>query len=705
MTSIFISYRRQPSAMLATLLARELKARGIEVYVDTQRLDSAGAFPERLKEGIQSSDVFICLVGDTTFESEWVREEIKTALQYGKPMIPVFQESYQQGGVVSNTIIKQFLDYDGILIFDVKNVYIDQSIDVLARMIGNTAAQLKKASVATTTPNPNINLNDLAGQTLGQYQLQTLVGMGGMGAVYRATQVSLNRAVAVKVLAPSLAAEASYAERFSREAQIAATLEHPNIVPVYDYGSDNGLNYVVMRYLTGGSLADRMEKVERPTLAETVSIIERLAAALHHAHSQGIVHRDIKASNVMFDEHGTPFLVDFGIAKLLGSASGLTGTGVMMGTPLYMAPEQWRAEGITAETDQYALGVLAYGMITGHMPFNATTPYALMQQHINDAPPPPTTYRQDLPAALQPVLDRALAKEAPERYPSITAFAQALATAAQGGPAGSPPSTSRTTVLPTLHGERTRADPLPDAPTVAADEPNGRSLLVIWLSAAAVIVIGLIIVGIVATQPGGFLAVAAPTATATNLPAATLALTSVPPTEASTIAPTATIEPGAVPTLEPITAPTLIPPTQTATLIPPTSTATITLLPSTSTILPTNVLLIYDDAAFTLHNQSGDILSLEGVIFRSANGSWEARSWGESIYTSLPDNDCLRLRDAAVGNRQPPAICGDLYGLQIVGPAAHFWRNVPSFEVARSGVVLAVCSVTESSCAIHIPTR
>ncbi len=701
MTSIFISYRRQPSAMLATLLARELQARDFEVYVDTQRLDSAGAFPDRLKDGIETSDVFICLVGDTTFESEWVLEEVKTALHYGKPMIPVFQESYQQGAATPNTVFKQLLDYDGILIFDVKNVYIDQSIDVLARMIENTASQLQKSSIATTTPNPNINLKDLAGQVLGQYELTTLLGMGGMGAVYEATQASLNRSVAIKVLSPALAAEAGYAERFSREAQVAAALEHPNIVPVYDYGSDNGLSYVVMRHLTGGSLADRLEKGEPPSLAETVHIIERLAAALDYAHSQGIVHRDIKSSNVMFDEHNTPFLVDFGIAKLLGATSALTGTGVMMGTPLYMAPEQWRSEGITAETDQYALGVLTYGLLTGHMPFAATTPFALMQQHLNEAPPPPTTYRADLPTGLQQVVDRALAKEPGERYPSVRAFAEALATAASGEAITPPPMSTPPPTQPTLHSEPTRVD-LPSTPSPAAiGEPQRRSLPVMVLTAAAIVVIGVIIIGIVGTQPGGFLAAALPTATATQPPTATLTLTRTipPPTASPTVEPTRTTPPTA--TLMPTAT---LEPTVAATALLPTATATNTSVPPTRTPQPANALLIYDDAAFTIHNQSGGPLSLEGVIFRSSNGNWDARSWGASLYTTLPANDCLRLRDVAAGNRQPPPVCGDLYGLQIVGPSVHFWRNVETFEVVRSGIVIAVCATAESTCPIFIPT-
>jgi hypothetical protein len=165
MASVFISYRRQPSAMLATLLARELRERGVEVYLDTQRMDSAGPFPDRLKDGIRTSDVFICLVGAGTFESNWVQEEISTALEAGKPLIPVFQESYQQGAPISTPAIKRLLEADGILIFDVKNVYIDESIDSLAQMIVNTAA---KVAVASAPQRSNLNIQELAGRTLSR---------------------------------------------------------------------------------------------------------------------------------------------------------------------------------------------------------------------------------------------------------------------------------------------------------------------------------------------------------------------------------------------------------------------------------------------------------------------------------------------------------------------------------------------------------
>ncbi len=445
MASVFISYRRQPSAMLANLIARELRGHNIEVYLDTERMDTAGDFPTRLRDAIQQHDVFICLVADTTLESDWVQQEILTAHKLGKPMIPVFQESYNPLAPRDTfpPHLQALLEHDGVLIFDVKNVYIDQSMEFLARVIENTASWLRESPTETLDivdeSMIGVNIRSLAGQMFDKYQMIELAGSGGMGTVYRAHQPNLRRDVALKLLPPAIASEGGYKERFQREAQTAAALEHAHIVPVYDYGNHGGIYYVVMRLLTGGSLAQRLEHAEQtdgqlPSLAETVEVIKRLALALDYAHSRGVIHRDIKASNVMFDQQGSPFLVDFGIAKLVGSNTNLTGTGVTMGTPSYMAPEQWRGESVTSTTDQYALGVMTYTMITGRMPFEGQTPFALMHKHLNEPPTPPQIWRSELNEDIKTVLDTAMAKAPRDRFPSVTAFADALATAVQTAP-------------------------------------------------------------------------------------------------------------------------------------------------------------------------------------------------------------------------------------------------------------------------------
>jgi len=283
-----------------------------------------------------------------------------------------------------------------------------------------------------------VDIRRLAGQRLGQYVLEELIGLGGMSAVYRAYQPSLEREVAIKVLAIQLAADTDYQQRFVLEARTAAALEHPHIVPIHDYGAQDALVYVVMRLFTGGSLAQRLRYSQEgghplPSPAEAADLLDTLADALAYAHERGIIHRDIKPSNVVFDRQGTPHLVDFGIARIMNADLGLTAAGTTIGTPNYMAPEQWRDEPLTPAVDQYALGILIFNTLTGRLPFEATTAHILMQKHLNEPPPPVHTLRPGLAEALSPVLARALAKLPEERYPEVTDLAAAFRAAAGDG--------------------------------------------------------------------------------------------------------------------------------------------------------------------------------------------------------------------------------------------------------------------------------
>ncbi len=283
-----------------------------------------------------------------------------------------------------------------------------------------------------------MNVRSQVGQTFGQYELRELLGVGGMGAVYRAYQSSLQRAVAVKVLSPELIIQPDYIERFYREARIAAALEHTHIVPVYDYGVQGEISYVVMRLLTEGTLTERLAQQSKtgqplPSLGEISELIKQLASALDYAHNQGVIHRDIKPNNVMFDNQGNAYLVDFGIAKLLVATRMITTSGVVMGTPLFMSPEQWRSEDVTPATDQYALGVMTYALLTGRLPFESDTPHGLMYKHLNEIPTPPQVFRPDMPVAVASVLERAMAKQGSDRFPTVTAFSQAFEDAVAGG--------------------------------------------------------------------------------------------------------------------------------------------------------------------------------------------------------------------------------------------------------------------------------
>jgi serine/threonine-protein kinase len=472
MASVFISYRRKPSAILAQLLVRDLKQRDINVYLDTDRMDTAGTFPARLLNAIEEHDVFVCLVGEGTFESEWVQREVEHAHKLGKPMIPVFQESWKNEPAPT-AHIRALLEFDGVYVFDEKNVYVAAAIESLSRMVENTAAWHKQQAEQgppreATSPPITLSIDNLTGQMLGQFEIRELLGMGGMGAVYRANQPSLRREVALKVLPPSLAQQREFIERFTREAQTAAALQHAHIVPIYDFGTHSGLSYVVMRLLTGGSLAERLSHRLAgggglPSLPETAEVLKALGAALDYAHSRGVIHRDIKTNNVMFDDQGSPFLVDFGIAKITTATTGLTGTGMTVGTPSYMAPEQWKGESVTPATDQYALGVMTYHMITGRLPFEATTPYALMHKHLNEEPTPPEVWRANLPEGVKAVVAQAMAKNPRDRFPSVREFAAAFESAIAD--LESPPTGFFTTPLP--------VKPAPPAQKTPTRQPSG----------------------------------------------------------------------------------------------------------------------------------------------------------------------------------------------------------------------------------------
>ncbi len=303
-----------------------------------------------------------------------------------------------------------------------------------------------------------MSTQELTGQTIGGYKLLELFGEGGMGAVYRARQETLDREVAFKVISHAVANRTEYMQRFYQEARLSAALEHANIVPIHDYGTIDDITYVTMRLLKGGSLAERIQgqKLKPKTVAV---VLRQLASALDYAHSKGVVHRDIKPNNIIFDEQNSPYLVDFGIAKLLGETKGLTASGALIGTPTHMPPEQWRGEDITGASDQYALGIVVYEMLTGTLPFDAPTPYGLMLKHMNDEPPSLEDVGVNLSFELSEdignVLEVALAKDPADRYPTVMAFADAFETAVHRAEAGNAPSS--TPPFGELHVQSTRA--------------------------------------------------------------------------------------------------------------------------------------------------------------------------------------------------------------------------------------------------------
>lgn len=276
-----------------------------------------------------------------------------------------------------------------------------------------------------------------------QYDIEAELGRGGMAVVYRALDLRLRRHVAMKVLPAELAQDSKVRTRFLREAQMAAQISHPNVVPIYDMGERMGIAWLVMALVDGETLAQRLTREPRLPIADVVRILAETADALGAAHRRGIVHRDVKPDNILLDRaSGTVRVTDFGIARATEAGRTLTVTGVAMGTPAYMSPEQALGERtLDGRSDLYSLAVVGYLMITGELPFTASNAAALLMKHVSEMPPPLSVKRSDLPRALETVLMRTLEKEPSARWPDAGTFRDALyAAIAPPPPATAEPS-------------------------------------------------------------------------------------------------------------------------------------------------------------------------------------------------------------------------------------------------------------------------
>ncbi|HQF71447.1 MAG TPA: serine/threonine-protein kinase, partial [Promineifilum sp.] len=276
----------------------------------------------------------------------------------------------------------------------------------------------------------------MAARTIGRYVVREEIGQGGMATVYRALDPHFQRDVAIKVLPLHFLHDPRFRARFEREARIVAGLQHPAIVPVYDFGEDNGQPYLVMALMSGGSLEDRLRQGPMP-LVETERIIGRLAPALDAAHQRGVIHRDLKPANILFDQWNEPYLTDFGIVKLTQGSSddsaSLTTVGGIIGTPAYMSPEQVQGAVIDGRSDIYSLGVILFQMLSGRLPYDATTPIGLAFKHISE--PIPSIQAMGnvrLPAEFQTIVNQAMAKLANDRYPTAVALARDLTRVVHG---------------------------------------------------------------------------------------------------------------------------------------------------------------------------------------------------------------------------------------------------------------------------------
>lgn len=318
-------------------------------------------------------------------------------------------------------------------------------------------------------------LRNLGRELAGDYKIERELGRGGMAIVYEAIDVHLGRRVALKVLPPEMAMRKSMAERFKREAKMAAALDHPNIVPVYRVGQTGGLLYIAMKYIKGRALDSILETQGPLQIPVVLGVLRAASSALAYAHERGIVHRDVKSANIMIDTDGRAVVSDFGIARAVDDPN-LTGTGTVVGTPYFMSPEQCAARRIGPQSDQYSLGVVAFQMLMGTVPFNADTLPGIMHHHFYTAVPDLRIARPEIPQALNDIVVRLLAKKSEDRFASTAA----LATAILDIPLSEADRRDAESVLRGLAGgtpaPRVMVDKLPMISSVRLTPDDGRSI-------------------------------------------------------------------------------------------------------------------------------------------------------------------------------------------------------------------------------------
>ncbi len=271
------------------------------------------------------------------------------------------------------------------------------------------------------------------GENVGPYRIMEQLGQGGMATVFKAYHAALDRYVAIKVLHPAFKEEPNFLSRFQREARVVARLEHPNIVPIYDYAEHKGQPYLVMKFIEGQTLKAYMN--EKPlTKEEAVEIVDAVGSALAYAHNQGVLHRDVKPSNVLLSPDGSIYLADFGLARMAQAGASTLSKDVMLGTPQYISPEQGQGmSDLDQGTDIYSFGVLLYEMVVGRVPFNADTPFSIIHDHIYTPLPLPSTVNPNVPRVVERVLLKSLAKDRKDRFEKVEQQVIAFRTAVLEG--------------------------------------------------------------------------------------------------------------------------------------------------------------------------------------------------------------------------------------------------------------------------------
>jgi len=280
----------------------------------------------------------------------------------------------------------------------------------------------------------------------GRYEIIRLLGRGGMAAVFLAEDLVLERQVAIKVLPPDMSRDGQLITRFQREAKTAARLDHPSIIPIHRVENEAGLVYIVMKYVPGRSLEEVLERGRLP-VDQVRHILREAALALGHAHRRQVVHRDVKPANIMLDTEGRVVLTDFGISKALEGTTQITGTGTIIGTPAYMAPEQAKGQEVDGRADQYSLAIVGYRALTGKLPFEGD-PHSILYQQVHESPPSLLDRRRDTPADLRLALERALAKPPRSRFRNMEEFAASVSGERSAKSSGTTTMVARTPTVP-----------------------------------------------------------------------------------------------------------------------------------------------------------------------------------------------------------------------------------------------------------------
>ena len=337
-----------------------------------------------------------------------------------------------------------------------------------------------------------------AGDEFGGYRIESRLGRGGMGILYLAMEPGLERRVALKLIAPEAAADDVFARRFAEESRIAASIEHPNVVPIYAAGEEGGVPWIAMRYVPGSDLGRRIAREGRLEPDQAVALIAQVGNGLDAIHAAGLIHRDVKPANVLLSgdpgsEHA--YITDFGVARNVATQSGLTQTGRFVGTLDYVAPEQISGEPIDARVDVYALGCLLFKLLTGEVPFPREGEAARLYAHLNDPPPAPSLYVPSISMALDDVVVRAMSKSPDDRYPS----AGDLGRAARAALSGTTVSIPERTVATGAAATRERETPTAKLPDEQKSSPRNRRLLA---GALMTLVVAVIVVVLVASGGG-----------------------------------------------------------------------------------------------------------------------------------------------------------------------------------------------------------